>query len=35
VIAANPLQDLNATWAADDKAAVNFLKQVYNSFKRS
>ena len=35
VIAANPLQDLNATWAADDTAAVNFLKQVYNSFKRS
>ena len=35
VMAANPLQDLNATWAADDKAAANFLKQVYNSFKRS
>jgi len=35
VIAANPLQDLNPAWAADDQAAVNFLKQVYNSFKRS
>jgi cyclase len=35
VIAANPLQDFNGAWAADDKAAVNFLKQVYNSFKRS
>jgi glyoxylase-like metal-dependent hydrolase (beta-lactamase superfamily II) len=35
VVAANPLQDLNPAWAADDKAAVNFLKQVYNSFKRS
>jgi cyclase len=35
VVAANPLADLNPTWAADDKAAVNFLKQVYNSFKRS
>jgi cyclase len=35
VIAANPLQDFNSAWAADDKAAVNFLKQVYNSFKRS
>jgi len=35
VVSANPLQDLNATWAADDKAAVNFLKQVYNSFQRS
>jgi len=35
VVSANPLQDLNAAWAADDKAAVNFLKQVYNSFQRS
>jgi glyoxylase-like metal-dependent hydrolase (beta-lactamase superfamily II) len=35
VLAADPLKDLNATWAANDQAAVNFLKQVYNSFKRS
>ena len=35
VMAENPLKDLNETWAADDKAAANFLKQVYNSFKRS
>ena len=35
VVSANPLQDLNGAWAADDKAAVNFLKQVYNSFQRS
>ncbi len=35
VVSENPLKDLNATWAADDQAAVNFLKQVYNSFKRS
>ena len=35
VVSANPLQDFNAAWAADDKAAVNFLKQVYNSFQRS
>jgi glyoxylase-like metal-dependent hydrolase (beta-lactamase superfamily II) len=35
VVAENPLKDLNATWAADDQAGVNFLKQVYNSFKRS
>jgi cyclase len=35
VVAANPLADLNKTWAANDQAAVNFLKQVYNSFKRS
>ncbi len=35
VVAAKPLADLDATWAANDQAAVNFLKQVYNSFKRS
>ena len=35
VVAADPLKELNATWAADPKAAVNFTKQVYNSFFRS
>jgi cyclase len=35
VIAARPLRDLDATWAASDEAAVAFLKMVYNSFKRS
>jgi glyoxylase-like metal-dependent hydrolase (beta-lactamase superfamily II) len=35
VIAANPLADLNKTWAANEQAGVNFLKQAYNSFKRS
>jgi hypothetical protein len=35
VIAADPLQDLNPTWAANSQAAINFLKQVYNSFQRS
>jgi glyoxylase-like metal-dependent hydrolase (beta-lactamase superfamily II) len=35
VLSANPLQDLNPAWAAADQAAMNFLKQVYNSFKRS
>jgi cyclase len=35
VVAADPLKDLNATWAANEQAAVNYLKQVYNSFKRS
>jgi len=30
VIAADPLKDLNKDWAANDQAAVNFLKQVYN-----
>jgi cyclase len=35
VVAARPLNDLDAKWAANDEAAVNFLKMVYNSFKRS
>jgi glyoxylase-like metal-dependent hydrolase (beta-lactamase superfamily II) len=35
VIAARPLKDLDAKWAASDEAAVNFLKMAYNSFKRS
>jgi len=35
VVALDPLKDLNATWAADPAGATNFLKQVYNSFKRS
>ena len=35
VIAARPLKDLDAKWAASDDAAVDFTKMVYNSFKRS
>ena len=35
VIAARPLKDLDAKWAADDAAAISFLKMAYNSFKRS
>ena len=35
VIAARPLRDLDAKWAASDEAAVAFTKMVYNSFKRS
>ena len=35
VVALDPLKELNATWAANPTAAVNFLKQVYNSFKRA
>lgn len=35
VIALRPLKDLDAKWAADDKAAIAYLKMVYNSFKRS
>jgi cyclase len=35
VVAARPVNDLDAKWAVNDEAAVNFLKMVYNSFKRS
>ncbi len=35
VVALNPLKDLNETWSANEQAGVNYLKQVYNSFKRS
>jgi glyoxylase-like metal-dependent hydrolase (beta-lactamase superfamily II) len=35
VIALKPLADLDKTWADNDKAAANFVKQVYNSFTRS
>src|SRR5262249_710606 len=31
----HPRKDLNTPWAADANQARNFLKQVYNSFKRS
>jgi glyoxylase-like metal-dependent hydrolase (beta-lactamase superfamily II) len=35
VVAMDPLKELNATWAADANQARNYVKQVYNSFKRS
>src|SRR5215813_11364218 len=35
VIALRPLKDLDAKWAANDDAAIAYLKMVYNSFKRS
>jgi cyclase len=35
VIDAKPLADLDAKWAANEEAARNFTKMVYNSFKRS
>jgi glyoxylase-like metal-dependent hydrolase (beta-lactamase superfamily II) len=35
VVAAKPLADLDAKWAANDAAAVAFTRMVYNSFKRS
>jgi cyclase len=35
IVAAKPLADLDKTWADNDQAATNFVKQVYNSFNRS
>jgi glyoxylase-like metal-dependent hydrolase (beta-lactamase superfamily II) len=35
VVDAKPLADLDAKWAANEEAARNFTKMVYNSFKRS
>jgi cyclase len=35
VVAAKPLADLDAKWAATEEIARNFTKMVYNSFKRS
>jgi glyoxylase-like metal-dependent hydrolase (beta-lactamase superfamily II) len=35
VLAAKPLHDLDAKWAANDQQAQNWTRMVYNSFKRS
>ncbi len=35
VVAARPLKDLDAKWAANDQAAINFIRVVYNSFNRA
>jgi glyoxylase-like metal-dependent hydrolase (beta-lactamase superfamily II) len=35
IVAAKPLADLDKTWADNDQAAANFVKQVYHSFSRS
>jgi hypothetical protein len=35
VIAAKPLADLDEKWAADPQQATNWVRMVYNSFKRS
>ncbi|HWF94717.1 MAG TPA: hypothetical protein VG291_07155 [Xanthobacteraceae bacterium] len=34
VLAAKPFADLDAKWAANAQAATNFIRMVYNSFKR-
>jgi len=35
VLAAKPLADLDAKWAANEQQAQNWLRMVYNSFRRS
>jgi glyoxylase-like metal-dependent hydrolase (beta-lactamase superfamily II) len=35
VLAAKPLADLDATWGDNEKAALDYSRMVYNSFKRS
>jgi glyoxylase-like metal-dependent hydrolase (beta-lactamase superfamily II) len=35
VLAAKPLADLDASWADNEKAAQDYTRMVYNSFKRS
>ena len=35
VVAAKPLADLDAKWAANEQQAQNWVRMVYNSFKRS
>ena len=35
VVAAKPLADLDAKWAASEAAATAFTRMAYNSFKRS
>ena len=35
VVAAKPLADLDAKWAANEQQAQNWTRMVYNSFKRS
>jgi cyclase len=35
VLAAKPLADLDAMWAANEQQAQNWVRMVYNSFKRS
>ena len=35
VVAAKPLADLDASWADNEKAAQDYTRMIYNSFKRS
>jgi hypothetical protein len=35
VLAAKPFADLDATWARSERDSINFIRNAYNSFKRS
>jgi cyclase len=34
-VAAKPFADLDAAWAGNERATVNFIRMAHNSFKRS
>jgi hypothetical protein len=35
VVAARPFADLDAKWAGNERDSINFIRNAYNSFKRS
>jgi hypothetical protein len=35
VVAARPFADLDAKWAGSERDSINFIRNAYNSFKRS
>ena len=35
MLAAKPFADLDAKWAANEEAATNVIRMVYDPFKRS
>jgi cyclase len=34
-VAAKPFADLDAKWAGNEQSSINFIRNAYNSFKRS
>ena len=34
-LAAKPFADLDAKWAGNEQGSISFIRNVYNSFKRS
>jgi hypothetical protein len=35
VVPARPFADLDAKWAGNERDSINFVRNAYNSFKRS